>query len=301
MIYAITAINFRGESLRMELSHPEKSGLVVRSVDGIGAGQANINLSDMATTDGGKFNSARLTSRNITLVLKPMTIPSVEENRHKTYRIFPTKKPISLIFETDSGLRRIEGYTETNDPDIFSNLETCQISILCPDPYFYDTDYTTMTLSGYESMFEFPFSNESLTENLIIFDNLKYLKRVSFVYHGEADTGVILNIHAKGDARKIKFYAIEADMSMLIDTDKFPSVIGNKIQSSDDIFISTYLGDRTAYLVRDGIRYNIINSLGRNAEWFNLIAGVNTFSYTAVEGENLLDVTLKYRNIYEGV
>lgn len=301
MIRAITAINFRGEALRMELSYPDKCGLVVMGCTGIGAGVANINLSDMATTDGSKFNSARLNSRNITLTLKPTSKPDVEQNRHKIYRYFPTKKPITLIFEIDSGLRQIEGYTESNDADMFTNFETAQISILCPDPYFYDTNATNMVLSGYQALFEFPFSNESLTQNLIEFDNLKYDKRTSFFYAGEADTGVVVRIHAQGIAKNIKFYHVESDSMMTVNTDKFPASIGKQLQSSDDVLISTYLGNRTAYLVRDGIRYNIINSLGRHADWFSLIAGVNTFAYVAELGENLLDVSLEYKNVYEGV
>lgn len=302
MIQAITVVNFRGELLRMELSYPERTGLMVYEVSGIGAGEADINLTDMATTDGSKYNSARLTTRNIVLKIKIMDVPqSVEEGRHLCYRYFPVKKPVTLKFHTDSGTRQIEGYVESNDPIIFSSQEYTQISILCPDPYFYDENYTDMILSGYSPLFELPFSNESLNEKLIIFDDLKFDKRTSFFYKGEADTGILIRIQAQGEAKNIHLYNNDSSEEMFINTDKFPSALGNKMNTSDVIEISTYIGNRHAYLIRNGVQYNIINSLGRHANWFSIVAGLNTFTYTADLGENLLDVSFNYKNVYEGV
>lgn len=301
MIKAITVENFKGERIRMELSRPEETGLMVYEVTGIGAGLADINVSEIATSDGSKFNSARKPSRNITLSIKLMANPTVEAIRHKTYQYFPLKKAISLIFETDSGYRKIDGYTESNDPVIFSSQEYTQISIVCPNPNFYDPNYTEMVLSGYQSLFEFPFSNESLTENKIIFDDLKFDKRTSFVYEGEADTGVLIKIHAQSESTNITMTNVETKESMHINTNHFPSDLGNKILSGDDIEINTTQGSRSAYLIRNGVHYNIINALGRYANWFTLIAGVNTYEYTAETGENSLDVSFSYKNIYEGV
>lgn len=301
MIKSIEVENFRGETMLMELSYPERSGMIVKEITGIGSGQADINISEMVTTDGGKYNSARLGTRNIVITLQYCEKPSVEENRRKSYKFFPTKKKLILRFNTDGGTRTIEGYTESNEPNIFSKEEESQISIVCPDPYFYDNNYTDMVLSGYTPLFEFPFSNESLTENLIQFDELKTDKRVSFVYEGEADTGALLIIKANGIAKNIRFANIETGTKMEINMDKFPSSIGTQMISNDRIEISTYLGNRNAFLVRNGIKYNIINSLGRHSDWFTLQAGVNTFVYTADVGESLLDVSLNYKNVYEGV
>lgn len=301
MLNAITVINFRGESLYMELSYPERTGLMVYEVTGIGAGQASVNMLEMATTDGARYNSSRLTTRNIVMSIKLMELPTVEETRHKCYRYFPVKKNLTLKFHTDSGVRQIDGYVESNDPVIFSKQEYTQISIICPDPYFYDANYTSMILSGYEGLFEFPFSNESLTENLLIFDNFKYDKRTNFFYDGESDTGVLIRIRATGVAQNITLFNNDTSELMKIDTSKFPSIIGDKLVASDVVEISTYLGKRTAYLIREGVRHNIINSLGRHATWFTIVAGSNTFTYTAEVGENNLDVSFNYKNVYEGV
>lgn len=303
MLHAITVINFRGESLYLELSYPERTGLMVFEVTGIGSGEADINVNEMATTDGASYNSSRLTTRNIVMKIKPMETDdsTVEENRHKTYRFFPTKKHLTLQFHTDSGVRCIEGYVEHNDPVIFSKQEYTQISILCPDPRFYDAEYTNMPLSGYISMFEFPFSNESLTKNLIQFDELKTDKRIKFFYSGEFDTGIIIRIIATGEVRKIAMMNTETAERMVIDTDKLPGELEPKLIASDIIQISTYLGKRGATLIRGGRKYNIINCLGRHSDWFTIYAGWNEFVYNAKFGENSIDVYFDYKNVYEGV
>lgn len=301
MIQAITVTNFKGEKMRMELSYPEKTGMMVYEVSGIGAGQADINVAEVATVDGGQFNSARLSTRNITLSIKLMDIPSVEDNRRKTYRFFPLKKKVTLTFETDNGKREISGYTESNDPVIFSSQEYTQISILCPYPYFSDPVATTAVLSGYKSLFTFPFSNESLTEKLLVMDDLKIDRKASVFYQGEADTGMTITIRALNVAKNITLYNTDTLETMHIDTDRFPSIIGNSLKATDYVEISTYVGRRSAQLVRAGVRYNIINSLGRHSDWFSLVAGVNNFAYSADLGEGDLEVSFSYNNLYEGV
>ena len=70
MIRAITVTNYLGDSIKLDLARPEQSGFVVTSVTGLGSGKANINMTEVATNDGGLFNSSRLPSRNIVISLK---------------------------------------------------------------------------------------------------------------------------------------------------------------------------------------------------------------------------------------
>lgn len=70
MIQAVTITNYLGDSIRLELSMPEKSGFIVQSITGLGPGKATINTTEVVTNDGGLFNSSRLSSRNIVLSLK---------------------------------------------------------------------------------------------------------------------------------------------------------------------------------------------------------------------------------------
>lgn len=122
MIKSITVTNYLGESLKIELARPDLSGFVVQSITGLGPGKATINISEESTRDGGLYNSARLSKRNIVIGLKYYywSDKTIEELRHLSYKYFPIKKRVKLLIETDGRQAETEGYIEANDPDILS-------------------------------------------------------------------------------------------------------------------------------------------------------------------------------------
>ena len=98
---------------------------------------------------------------------------------------------------------------ESNDPNIFSSQEGTQISIICPDPYLYSAGkggVNTTVFYGIDSIFEFPFSNESLTEPLIIFGTIQNKTENVITYKGDSEIGVTIQIHAIGEATNVTIY-----------------------------------------------------------------------------------------------
>ena len=166
MIQSISVINFKNETLRMELRHPEETGLIIYNIEGIGGGKANINVSDIANGDGSWYNSSRTPSRNIVFYAKLIATAenrSIEEVRHNVvYRYFPIKKKLRLIFQTDKREMYIDGYVESNEIPIFSSEEYTQVSIICPDPYFYQVGSPATIFAGATPLFEFPFWDDSI-------------------------------------------------------------------------------------------------------------------------------------------
>lgn len=209
MIKSITVTNYLGDSIKLELARPEESGFVVKSVTGLGSGKANINMTEVATNDGGLFNSSRLPSRNIVISLEYLWKNSIEEVRYLSYKYFPIKKKLTLLIETDTRQAEIEGYTETNEPNIFSKNEGSDISIICPNPFFYfakDGGINTTIFYGVEPLFEFPFGNESLYECLLLMGEIQNQTEKTIVYSGDSEIGVTITIHAIGEARHITIY-----------------------------------------------------------------------------------------------
>lgn len=160
MIKKIIVKNFLNEFLELELTNPEESGFIVKEVTGLGPDKSTINIKEIANGDGGYFNSARTPVRNIVMNLLFIGTPMIEDTRHKSYRYFPMKKPLTLTVVTDRNELSIDGYVESNEPNIFSKEEGCQISILCGNPYFYTKHDQLTTSSGSTPMFEFPVDNE---------------------------------------------------------------------------------------------------------------------------------------------
>lgn len=302
MIHSITVTNYRGDSLKMELTRPQDSGFIIEKVTGLGPGKANINTSEVSTNDGAIYNSARVPSRNIVISVKYLFKETIEEARQTSYKYFPLKRKVTLLIETDNRMAEIEGYVESNEPDIFSQEEGSDISIICPNPFFYDALSTTETsFSGIVPAFEFPFSNESLTEPLLEFSVIEDVTDRVIDYKGDAEVGVTISIQARGEAGDITIYNVDTAETMVVYNNLVESLTGSGIVDGDEIIICTVRGQKSAKLIRQGKTTNILNCIGRDADWFQLAKGPNTFAYDAVTGRNNLRVVITNRIIYEGI
>ena len=304
MIKSVTITNHLDESIKLDLFNPEESGFIIKNIEGLGPVKANINFKELATNDGSIDNSARLSSRNIVMSLQFMESPTIEETRLKSYKYFPIKRNIKFLIETDSRICETIGRVETNVPTIFSNAEGCQISILCSNPYFYSAgeNGTNQTIFyGTEPLFEFPFSNESLTKDLIEFGSIENRTEGTIYYDGDAEIGITIQIHAVGEAEGLVIYNTKTREIMRINDDKLKSLMGSGIQAGDEITITTSRGEKGIYMLRNGVTTNILNSLEKPIKWFQLSKGDNTFAYTASAGLTNLQFRIENKVIYEGV
>lgn len=301
MIKSISLTNYLGDTLSMVLSEPEKSGFVITEIDGLGPVKADIHTTDIATSDGSIFNSARLTDRNIVLKVRFLAKNSIEDTRQLSYKYFPIKTKVTFGIITDNREALIEGYVESNEPDIFSDEESAQISIVCPSPYFYSAEINNTLFSGVEAAFEFPFENDSVTEKVIEFGTIENKTERSVWYDGDAEVGVTMTIHALGSASNVTIYNVITRESMTIDTDKLAALTGYGIIASDDIIISTVKGYKSIELLRGGIETNILNCLDKDADWFQLSKGDNIFTYIAESGGSNLQFKIANQILYEGI
>lgn len=307
MIYSIVVTNYLGDRIKLELGKPEVSGFLIKSITGLGPAKANVNTTEVSTNDGSLFNSARLSQRNIVLdmvFINTVYGESIEDLRQKSYKYFPVKKGVELTIETDNRYVKTAGYVESNEPNIFSSQEGTQISIICPDPYFYSAGEGGNNVTNFYSidpMFKFPFSNESLDEPLLVFSEIQIKTEGVITYHGDSEIGVMIYIHAIGPATNINIYNTETREIMKINTEKISSLTGKGIVASDDIVINTAKGEKSITLIREGVSYNILNCLDKNTDWFTLAKGDNIFAFTADSGVTNLQFRVENKVIYEGV
>lgn len=307
MIYSIVVTNYLGDRIKLELGKPDVSGFLIKSITGLGPAKANVNTTEVLTNDGSLFNSARLSQRNIVLdmvFINTVYGESIEDLRQKSYKYFPLKKSVELTIETDNRYVKTTGYVESNEPNIFSSQEGTQISIICPDPYFYSAGEDGNNVTNFYSidpMFEFPFSNESLDEPLLVFGEIQIKTEGVITYHGDSEIGVMIYIHAIGPATNINIYNTETREVMRINTEKISLLTGKGIVASDDIVINTAKGEKSITLIREGVSYNILNCLDKNTDWFTLAKGDNIFAFTADSGVTNLQFRVENKVIYEGV
>lgn len=302
MIQSLTVTNYLGESLTIPMKNSETTGFILHDMTGLGPPTASVNTSKVATKDGSKYNSARAEERNIVLPMYFTPIPTIEDARHRSYKYFPLKKPVILAFKTDNRECQIVGYVETNEPDICSDREGCQVSIICPNPYFSSIYDTVTSFSGVEAAFEFPFSNEDTTNPHIEFGKIVAKAENLVRYEGDAESGVQIRITASATVKNITIYNVDTRGTMHIYHDKLVALTGSGIVKGDEIIITTDKGSRSVTLLRNGKSTNILNAIDpRNDEWFSLTKGDNIFAYTADEGSDYLMFVVDHTTLYEGI
>lgn len=303
MIKTVTITNHLGDSIVLELMRPEKSGFVVKSIDGLGPVKAVINTTSSATSDGASYNSAFMDSRDIMLSLLYYQTgdESIEDIRQRSYIYFPNKKKVRIQIETDNRIVWTEGYVEDNTPTIFSKESGCVITIRCPDPYLYSTNEANTVFYGVEPMFEFGFENASLEESLLELGTIINKSTAVVFYEGDCEVGCDIIIDATGPVSNISIYRANSTEYMSINTSKLVSIVGSEIINGDTIIIETSIGRKSIILIRDGVRYNILNCLDRDSTWFTLSKGDNVFSYIVGEGAEHVQFRITNKIVYYGV
>lgn len=146
MIEKFIVTNSLSESLELELKHPEKSGIYVKEVTGLGYPSSNVSITSLVTSDIGHYNQSIYSSRNVVFTLGFLS--DVENNRQKIYDAFIPKMEVKVDIITDVKELYLIGIVETCEPNIFSEDETIQVSLICPNPYLIGINPIIQTFIG---------------------------------------------------------------------------------------------------------------------------------------------------------
>lgn len=343
MIRAVKAINYLGKSLIMRLDGREDDSLLLWNIDGISPGSADINVTEVASSDGAYFNSARQNSREITLTLLLNWAPTIELARKDSYSYFPLKRPIRLIFYSDPDMslgkygascaRYIDGYVQENTVEIFGSKNcAAQVVIKCPDPHFYaclpDTDsqisvsYDKRIFGEGGTAFYFPYSNESLTEDLTYFGEASPdTTSLPIDYPYDAiPTGMDIVLRFKKDMNSMAMLPYgtftmtqeETGKSLTVNLQaifKYPEY-SNGYLEGDAVVITTIRGKKDVTISRSTIDNGAgVSVLGLMddpvSDWLEFIPGKNTFKIRSTLLDPIADgvysVEVQYTPAYEGV
>ena len=156
-MFEFSVQNDKGEALELT----DNPNYNVVKITGLTPAGCTINTAAATGMDGEELNSIRINKRNITITIIPEY--PIEENRNALYRYFPEKKKIRLFYENGTRSVYIDGYVESMEIDLFVMRETFQISILCPNPFFVNTQETGVFSCVPEiPLLEFPYSAEDM-------------------------------------------------------------------------------------------------------------------------------------------
>jgi hypothetical protein len=287
----------RSDMLTMELESPinidvvNKIGLAIDSIEGLGPVEADINTTEMVV-DGDLFNSARVGKRNIVLnlVFYAESGDGIETARRYSYQLFPIKKLVNFEVITDTRKFYTQGYVEKNEPLIFSNMCTTQVSIICPDPKLYD------------------YTDQGRT-HMVTVDAQDISNDLSYDYPGEVATGCVLEFTINQDIVAPPgggaLFAISchnlidgANQSIMV----YSPTTGFK--TGDILKIGSEVNNKyvTVTTIEDGERvtFNALNIISQNPEWVAITPGWNRIEITDPLSV-ISSASLKTNICYEGV
>ena len=300
MIRSITATNPQGESLKMELARPERSGLIIRKVDGLGPVKATVNLSSVVGLDVSTINSTSLEPRNIVFDIELMSQPTAEVTRRIAYKFFQLRKLVKLEIVTDSTTFKTEGVVESNEPDIFSQNESVAISIICGNPHLVGDKWAAEDFYAVDSQFEFPWENNLGLSELELSNTSSQNNRV-FENIGDPDVGVIFKLSFDGPVTSPRIVKMIGGDVLRIDSTKLSAITGSGIDAGDEIHLSTIAGNRYARLYRTGNIINILGAVDPTSTWLQMPKGQTELKIEADLGITNVRLHAEYPIYYNGI
>lgn len=269
------------------LTFGDGSPFQIKEFKGLNPPKATISTNETAFMDGARFNSSKLQTRQINIAFVVNKNP--EESRRQAYLVIQPKKYIKIYFKSETLDCFTEGYVESLDVSYFAKKQTLTVSILCPYPYLKNTEESVNEMSAVTPMFHFPFP----TSDSLVFGQIDALASYDIENNGSAETGLTIELYARGTVSKPKIIDYISGEYMELDFE---------MQAGDVITIQTEPGNKSITLLRDGVKSNIFNTLTSTSSWLILPIGGATYVYTTEGGviTNLV-VTLKHYDLYEGV
>lgn len=285
MFFTLILENANGDRVDMTTTANQ---YMTAKVEGLNPPPGTISTSSYAGMDGSYLNNAFIEKRNVIRSFE-MRCVGVEARRHQLYKVVKPSRYIKVYYKTAGIDVFTEGYVETCEVNNFEMLTTGQISILCPDIYWYSTESVMAYYSQITGAFTFPFPTESNPEPFVLG---KYnSKNMMEIINDGDETGFTLEMEAIADARSPTLYNA--------DTDEYLQISGD-ILTGDIITVTTKTGNKTVTLDRGGIKTNIINRLVSGSTWLTLREGKNRF-YLRGTGLQNLKVKIIHTNDYLGV
>ena len=173
MFFTIILENQSGEQINMTTTANQ---YMTSEIDGLNPPAGTISTSTYAGMDGSYLNNSFIEKRNIVIYFQMRGI-DIEKRRHLLYRVVKPSRYIKVYYKTAGIDVYTEGYVETCEVSNFDALTSGQISIICPDPYWYSTSAVYAYQSQITGAFHFPFPESdapfplgvySTSDNIII-------------------------------------------------------------------------------------------------------------------------------------
>lgn len=285
----IRCINEDGFSL--DFAESGFGPFLLTDADGLYESKNTVYVSENSMIDGATYQGSVAKYRDIELTLTDTG--NYPENRDALNRLFKEKSKGTLIFwEADASPRKIDYYVEKFNSSGEDPFREHEISLICPDPFFYDLDASSEEMASWVSAFTFPFASPSTGFVFGYKDN----SRIQTIQNdiAEDNIGITIIMSCLGAVTNPSITHIETNSSIHIGHSgkTFNMVAG------DIVTITTATGNKHVTLTRNGVTSEINHYLTEDSVFIQLMRGSNSFGFDADSGVNNLTITLEYTYKY---
>lgn len=283
MFYTLILENETGQQIDLSKT---ANRFMFSKIEGLNPPAGTISTSSYAGMDGSYLNNAFIEKRNIVIPFEMRGL-GIEKRRHELYKVVKPSRYIKIYYATKNISVYAEGIVETCEMENFEMLTKGQISIICPDIYWYSTVTQIAEYSRITGAFHFIFPDN---DEPFLIGKYNTQNIMTIVNDGD-EVGFNLEISG-GPAKNPTIYNAV--------TDEYMQILG-ELKDGDIITITTKTGNKTVTLEHEGVVTNIINRLVSGSTWLTLRHGENKFYVRASDGLSELKVRLIHRNAYLGV
>ncbi|MBQ1469432.1 MAG: phage tail family protein [Schwartzia sp.] len=273
----------------LEFDETEFSPFFLAGIDGIYTAKNKVYISENSMIDGAVYQGSVSEYRNIVLHLIDKSKGEYTENRDALNRLFKEKAPGTLVFwEGTAEPRKIEYYVESVDSDEKYMPRKHTVSLICPDPFFYDIEGSDESMASWVSAFEFPFESTSAGFEFGYQSN----ERIKSIQNdiAEDNIGVVITITCMGAVLNPSITHIETGDRISIGHSGKPF----EISTGDVVVITTATGNKHVTLTHNGVTSEVNHYLTEDSVFVQLMRGSNSFGFNADAGLNNLSISISY-------
>ena len=205
MYFSLILENSAGDQIDMTATANQ---YMTSKIEGLSPPPGTISTSSYAGMDGSYLNNSFIEKRNVVIHIEMRGV-GVEKRRHQLYKVVKPSRYVKVYYKTAGIDVFTEGYVETCEVSNFEQLVTGQISILCPDIYWYSTESVMAYYSQITGAFTFPFPTESNPEPFVL-GKFNTQNIMEIIDNGD-EIGFTLQIEALADVRSPTLYNADTD------------------------------------------------------------------------------------------
>ena len=293
---SITCENLNGNSITF--GEFKFTPFILAHVDGLYNSANEVSILENAVIDGGDYQGMRSTFRNIIITVCARPGTRYAQPLRDTLRSVFGKGARGILTYDENGSKRItEYYTESITP---GNNQLYMISLICPDPWLYDPEYTTIQLSRHQSLFVFPHVFKSSGEEISSENTDDVIANIEGI--SDDPLGMVFRIHAMGEITNPSITNIYRQEKIQLgwQDDADGISLNLNLMPGDVVEIVTERGKRRITLIRKDESTSINQYLTEDSTFLMLHKGENVFGYGAESGIDNMAIDICYRNRYEG-